>query len=122
MAVFTLVICGPLLALETQAALRSRSRDPHQEKSFCRQLQSPDFAFGCSLQQYFWSHPDTALAQLLFNPLNQVTLNIGGPGQTATAPTITVTSTGTAVTSLAVSNVVTNDGSTWHKVPVRSGA
>ena len=58
-------------------------------------------------------HPDTALAQLLFNPLNQVTLNIGGPGQTATAPTITVTSTGTPVTSLSISNVVTSDGTLW---------
>jgi uncharacterized protein (TIGR03437 family) len=58
-------------------------------------------------------HPDTARAQLLFNPLNQVTLNIGGPGQTATAPTITVTSTTTPVTSLSISNVVTSDGTLW---------
>ncbi len=66
-------------------------------------------------------HPDTALAALQFSPSNSVGLSIGGPGQTATSPSITVGSTTGTVTSLSLTNFSQQTGSGNWMCPSASG-
>lgn len=56
-------------------------------------------------------HPDTASAQLTFNPVSPLALTIPGPGQTTTQG-VTVTSSTITVNTITVSSV-SSPGGTW---------
>src|SRR4051812_26909350 len=65
--------------------------------------------------------PDTAGAQTLTFSPNPVVFTIAGPGQSATAQTVTVTLSSGTVNNISIGSISTSNGTNWLTVPSVTG-